>query len=637
MHQPVRTAFLATATLAAGLVAAPLAGAQSAQDALSVAALPADTGDAAESPEGPHREEARVQYRPRELGVGLLLPEVHFEDLAGAEHCLGGDSGSDCGGGHKATVVALRDVGCPLTRKQGPALARLAGEYAERGVRFVTLNVNPADADAEIAKANADLGLESVATRSEALAAALHPRTTTEVFVVDASRTLRFRGALDDQYGIGFTKPEATQHFLAAALDDVLADHPVRVAATTSPGCALDEWAGPAVAAVSADAAGDAAVPTWHGQVSRIVQDACLACHREGGVGPFALADYDEALGRKGALRYVLENDVMPPWHVKGGGPWTNDRQLADADRQTLLSWLDAGCPEGEAAEAPRPRVFPEGWQIGEPDLVIDNPEPYLVPAEGIVDYQYAWVQTPYDEDKWVEAIEVQPGANQVVHHVLVFIEEPRQPGEDGRRYNRRFQGGLFGYFAAYVPGQAAIVYPEGHAKKLPAGAWLKFQVHYTPNGEEVLDQSRIGLRFADGPPAVEVSTSAASTTKLSIPAGEDDYKVRTGIKFDKPATLAAFSPHMHLRGKAYRYELFYPDESREVLLDIPRYDFNWQTMYRLETPKEVPAGTMLVCSAWYDNSADNPANPAPEKEVYFGEQTWDEMMIGYFEWWPTP
>jgi mono/diheme cytochrome c family protein len=586
--------------------------------AVAVPTLSDDTA-AEDSPEGAFRQAPERINASSSVGVGQLVPDVEVEDLGGTTHHLAELTADG------PLVIVMRDAGCPLCKRFGPSIAALESSFADRGVSFLYLGVQTTDTDEELAASQTTYGMTGSATRSDTLRAALQPSTTTEVFVLDEARTLRYRGAVDDQYGIGYAQDEAQHTYLADALGDVLAGRDVAVPATTAPGCVLESVDRPELTA-----------PTWNGSISRIAQTRCQSCHRDGGVAPFALQTLDDARGHKGMIRFAIRNQIMPPWHAEGGGPWVNDRQLTETERTELLAWLDADCPEGAASDAPLPRIWGDDWAIGEPDLVVVNPKTYDVPAEGVVQYQYGYVQTKLEEDAWISAIEVRPGARQVVHHVLVFIEEPRQSDESSREFNRRDQGGLHGYFAAYVPGQVPVIYPAGHAKKLPAGSWLKFQVHYQPNGEAVHDETSIGLRFADGPPEVEVSTSAVSSTDLSIPAGDDNYRIRAGIRFDSPAVLSAFSPHMHLRGKAFRYELHYPDESRQVVLDVPRYDFSWQTLYQLAEPITVPAGTMLICTAWYDNSAENPANPDPEREIYFGEQTWEEMMIGYFEWWPT-
>jgi hypothetical protein len=337
-------------------------------------------------------------------------------------------------------------------------------------------------------------------------------------------------------------------------------------------------------------------------------------------------------------MRYMVENDRMPPWfaapHV---GTFANDCRLAPEDKQALLDWVDAGAREGRQAWAPEPRTWASGWQIGEPDAVVQLEEPFAVPAEGVVDYQYMYVKTNFDEDKWVERLEIRPTAPQVVHHVLVLIEEPgRNAPQDAAPGEPVFDGGLQGYFAVTVPGYPGQEYPQGAAKLLPKGAWLKFQLHYTPNGKPALDQTKIGFVFTDGPPERIVATNSAFNTRLDIPPGADNYEASGDYPFERPGVLVNFFPHMHLRGKAFRYELIHPDGRSEVLLDVPRYDFNWQLYYALAEPRAVEAGTKLRATGWFDNSERNPFNPDPTKRVHFGEQTFDEMMIGYFDWIPS-
>lgn len=614
-----RAARLLALVLTASAGAQVVAAQESVAVTLPAAAVSMDEAADDATPQGAFRQAPERIVVPSSVDVGRLVADVPVDCLDGSSTTLAELTADG------PLVVVSRDASCPLCKRFGPTLSRMEKHYGSRGVSFLYLGVQSADTDESLAASQDTYGMAAPVTRSAELRAVLQPSTTTEVFVLDAARTLRYRGAVDDQYGIGYAQDAPRNTWLAAALDDLLADRDVAVPATTSPGCVLEPVA-----------KAETSAPTWHGDISRIAQTRCLACHRDGGVAPFALDSFAEAEGRKGMIRFALDNQIMPPWHAEGGGPWINDRQLTEDERSDVMAWLDAGCPEGDIDDAPLPRTWPDDWVIGEPDLVVTNPKAFDVPAEGVVQYQYGYAQTQLTEDVWVSAIEVKPGAEQVVHHVLVFIEEPQRPDESRRDFNRRDQGGLFGYFAAYVPGQQPVIYPEGHAKKLPAGSWLKFQTHYQTNGEAARDQTSIGLVFADGPPEVEVSTSAVATTKLSIPAGEDNYKIRAGIRFDKPAVLAAFSPHMHFRGKAFRYDLHFPDETRQTVLDVPRYDFNWQTLYQLAEPITVPAGTTLVCTAWFDNSADNPVNPDPEREVYFGEQTWEEMMIGYFEWWPA-
>ena len=312
-------------------------------------------------------------------------------------------------------------------------------------------------------------------------------------------------------------------------------------------------------------------------------------------------------------------------------------RPQAPATRPGGPARLDrGGAPEGDPADAPLPRRFADGWRIGTPDAVVEVPRSFNVPARGPIPYQYQTVRTNFDSDKWVRAVEIRTPNPQVVHHLLVFTKLPK----DDPRSNEPhidFRGGLGGYFAGLVPGQGATAFPAGTAKLLPKGASLVFQVHYTPDGKPVEDRPKIGFVFADRPPEHELVTQAASNEWFRIPPGAGDWPVIATYRFRGATRLTSFMPHSHVRGKSFRYELTYPDGHTDVVLDVPRYDFNWQLEYQLATPIDVPAGTSLRVTARYDNSPDNPANPDPTAWVAFGEQTTDEMLVGYFTGYRLP
>ena len=371
---------------------------------------------------------------------------------------------------------------------------------------------------------------------------------------------------------------------------------------------------------------------TWHNRVSRIVQDNCQECHRSGENGPFELMNLADVKAQRAMIKKVVKNRTMPPWFATPEtGHWRNDRSLTERDREDLLGWLEAGLPEGDTKDAPAPRVWLEGWRIGKPDVVLEVPEVQKIPAKGEVKYRYINVETSFDEDKWVKAMEIRPSAPQVVHHVLVFLRYPRKHPRAKEQPND--MGGLNGYFMGMVPGQGHVVFPKGQAKFLPKGATLVFQIHYTANGTETEDQTRMGLIFNEGAPAVEIQTKGIANTLFKITAGADNHKIEASWTLPKNGRILSFDPHAHVRGKAWKYEVIYPDGKRETLLDIPRYDFNWQLLYELQEPLDLPKGSKILVTAWYDNSDKNPANPDPKKDVYFGEQTWEEMMIGYVNW----
>lgn len=590
---------------------------------LVAATLGVALADGADDAPG-RRDEAPREIDPRTVGVGDLVPDLELTLADGATRRLTALAGP------KGLVVLARSEACPVGRRQGPGLAAIEAHAKALGLGVAYLNVAPGD-DANAARAAAkDYGIAApyALDPKRTAAAVLGVRSTTETFVLDRARTLVYRGAIDDQVGLGYARAEATHRWLLRAMDAAAAGVRPLVEATTAPGCAVK--LDPAPTAPSAETA----APTWHGRVSRIVDRHCVDCHRAGEAGPFPLGTREDVLAQADMVRQVVADRTMPPWFAgEACGEFATDASLSARDRKDLLAWIDAGGPEGDPRDAAAPIVRESGWRIGKPDLVLEAPRAFDVPASGVVDYQYQWVETGLEEDRWVAAVEVRPSKPQVVHHVLVF---PRFRKDDPRaKAQAPFDGGLSGYFAAAVPGQGFFAYPEGHAKKLPGGMDLLVQVHYTPNGKAARDRPRIGLVFAEEPPRHEVRTRGVFDAKFRIPPGAARHPVSSVWTFPQAGRVLEFMPHMHVRGTAFRYELELPDGTRRTLLDIPRYDFDWQIVYRLREPLAVPRGARIHATGWFDNSAGNPANPDPTREVPFGEQTTDEMMIGYFDWVP--
>jgi hypothetical protein len=327
-------------------------------------------------------------------------------------------------------------------------------------------------------------------------------------------------------------------------------------------------------------------------------------------------------------IREVIEAGRMPPWGANPSyGHFSNDPSLSPREKELLLAWIDAGCPEGNTADLPPPVAFPEGPSIGKPDLVVSMPCEFHVPAQGVVEYQMFSVDPGFREDRWVTAAEVLRGNRKVVHHCNVFLQPPGAEGV--------WEEGSLGSYclAAMAQGTPPMILPAGMAKRIPAGWKIVFVMHYTPIGTEQTDRTSIALRFAE-PAAVkkEVATKLMWEPNLQIPAGDPDHRVEQTWRMQNDVFLLAFFPHMHLRGKSFRYEAIYPNGQTEILLDVPHFDFGWQPRYALAEPKRLAAGTLLRCSAVYDNSKDNPANPDPTRQVPTGTQTWDEMFNGYFD-----
>jgi mono/diheme cytochrome c family protein len=518
-------------------------------------------------------------------------------------------------------VLAITEVGCPIASKLAPRLARMREETP--GVTFVGIDASPQDSREEIEQESAELGRTFPVLKDarQELARALGVETTTEVFVFDGAGRLAYRGAVDDQYALGAARPAPTQTFLANALAALAAGRKPDPAETEAPGCLLTLLPARELEPV-----------TYARDVAPILQRRCQACHRPGQVGPFALTSYDEARGRAKMIASVVEHGIMPPWNADArfDGVFVNQRKLVEAERQTLLAWIAQGMPRGDPADEPAPRSWPEGWSIGTPDVVLLPerdlrageplaPEGYAVPREGVVDYQYFTVETSWEEDRWIQALEVRAGAKDVVHHVLIAIQEPSGDIDESS------------YLAVYVPGDTPSVYPEGYAKRLPAGATLVFQLHYTPNGKERFDRSSLALVFADEPPLFEVVTDAVVNDAFEIPPGASAHEVRQSRLLPEDTGVVALFPHMHMRGKDFRFVAHYPDGRAEELL-LAHYDFNWQESYLLPDPLLLPAGTTLECIGHFDNSPDNPNNPDATRSVRWGEQSFEEMFIGYFD-----
>jgi hypothetical protein len=367
-----------------------------------------------------------------------------------------------------------------------------------------------------------------------------------------------------------------------------------------------------------------AATPTFSKDVAPILYNRCLECHRPGEAAPMAFTSYAEVRPWAKAIKQAVLTRTMPPWLADPHfGSFRNDRRLSEEAIRTIVAWADAGAPEGNRAETPQLPRFEAGWRIGKPDAVFDIGTDFDIPAEGVVSYKYFTVPTNFTEDRWVEAAEVRPGQRGAVHHVLAFITEP------GNKSERPTDAGNI--LVGYAPGENPLELLPGTAVLLKAGSSLTFQVHYTPNGKALKDRSYIGLRFAKSAPTYRAIRGMAINPLFQIPPNDPNYEVRSSYTAAQDIALDSLMPHMHFRGKDFRYTVVYPDGRQEVLLSVPKYDFNWQLRYHLQSPRQLPKGTRIECVAHFDNSANNKYNPDPSKAVRWGEQTWEEMMIGFF------
>jgi hypothetical protein len=366
------------------------------------------------------------------------------------------------------------------------------------------------------------------------------------------------------------------------------------------------------------DADKDKASVTFAKDVAPIFYKNCVQCHRTGEIAPMSLMTYKEARPWARSIKEKVATREMPPWHADPHvGQFANDRRLSQKDVDTIVAWVDQGAKEGNPKELPPAPSFLDGWNIGKPDAVFQLPQPYTVPATGVVEYKYFSVPTNFKEDMWVQAAEIRPGSRAVVHHIIVFA----QSGHERK------------LLVGYAPGEQPAVIPEGLARKIPAGANLVFQVHYTPNGTEAKDQSYVGLIFAKQKPKAEIVTRPIMNAKFVIPPGDPNHRVDSSFIVPDDIHIQSLMPHMHYRGKDFEFRVTFPDGTSKTILSVPRYDFAWQSYYILKEPVAAPKGSRIDCIAHFDNSEKNKYNPDPKKEVRWGDQTWEEMMIGWMSY----
>lgn len=518
-------------------------------------------------------------------------------------------------------VVTFLGTECPLAKLYAGRLQDLQQRYADKKVAFIGVMSNRQDSIAEISAfaRRHEIEFPLLKDAGNRFADQVGAERTPEVFVFDSERKVRYWGRIDDQYGIGYVRDNPESLDLQRAIDELIAGKEVSVPETRSVGCIIGR---------QKQTDNDSEI-TFTNQVARIINRRCVGCHREGEIGPFALTDYDEAAGWADMIAEVVREGRMPPWHASPDhGEFLNDRTLTDEEKETLYAWASAGAPQGDPSELPPLPEKIAGWQLPrEPDLVLNvSPQPFQVPAEGAVSYKYFVIDPELTEDRWVLAAELLPGNPLVVHHILCFARPKGERG--GIAAERSF---LFGY----VPGARVEDSPPGYAKRIPADSELIFQVHYTPIGTDQTDHSKLGIVFADPAKIThEIVTYSVVQPNLRIQPHDADYRVEAVLERPLPESeLLSMSPHMHLRGKSFRYELIYPDGKLETLLDVPAYDFNWQTSYVFSTPMKIPAGAKIKGYASFDNSEKNLNNPDPSKLVRWGDQTDDEMMIGYFHY----
>jgi peroxiredoxin len=545
--------------------------------------------------------------------LGRSVADFSLRDVHGNVHTLAALADK------KLVVLAFLGVDCPLARLYGPRLGELAREYEARGVVFLGIDANLQDTPTELtAYANSlDVKFPLLLDAGNQVADAVGAARTPEIFVLDQQRAIRYHGRVDDQYVVGASHEKVGRRDLALALDALLADKTVETPSTHFTGCLISR-----VRKVAPH--GEI---TYAGEVAAIVNRHCVECHREGELAPFPLATYEDVVPWAESIREVVTAHRMPPWFADPKfGKFTNDCSMSEAATRTLLAWIENGCPQGDLSKAPPAPTFTTGWRMGKPDVMYEMSESFEVPAEGTVEYQYFSVKDKTEKDYWVSIAECRPGNAEIVHHVVLYAVGPH---EKVARLEEAQRGKMIG---VYAPGMNPWRYPPGAAMKIEAGSQLVIQMHYTPNGRKQSDKSYVGLKLLE-PEQVkqEVGYGMVVNASFEIPPHAGSHEESARKLFLRDVYILNLFPHMHFRGKSFRFEAEYPDGRREVLLDVPRYDFNWQLRYDLAKPVFMPKGSRLICTASFDNSADNPLNPDPSQTVKFGLQSWEEMLVGYY------
>lgn len=561
----------------------------------------------------------------------------------------------------KFVVLFFTGADCPIGRQTAPKLQRVAEEFGPKGVAVWMVNATPLN-DPDDARLDTMYALGGLApraamgdhyvvqgmrglvsdavlgdretlrqeTRDHVWGNPPHPpvlrdarqlvsryfgvKRTGDTVVIDTARmAVAYRGSVDDQFAEGARRQKPTANYLRDALTDLLAGRPAATPTTAAHGCA-----------VTYETGADDEPVSYSKQVAPALQKNCVSCHSPGNVGPFAMSGYGKVKGWSAMIAEVLLDRRMPPWHADPAhGHFANDRTMSAAESQAVLRWVRQGSPRGDGDD-PLAATMPAApdWPLGRPDFVVKAPR-QPVPATGVIDYRFADSDSAMPQDAWLRAAVIKPGNRRVIHHVIVRVRYPAL-------YRDRPEEAFL--FTTWVPGLPQAELPAGTGLSLPKGAKFNFELHYTTNGEPQVDETEVGLYLGSEWPAMRYETRGFETRDLDIPPESADARHTISYSFKKDVRLYGLSPHMHLRGKWFKFELLRPDGKRETLLSVPAYDFNWQTSYRLAEPKLIPAGSWLLGTGGFDNSAKNPHNPDPAARARWGPQSWNEMFMGFMD-----
>ncbi|WP_233215201.1 thioredoxin family protein [Rhodopirellula bahusiensis] len=547
---------------------------------------------------------------------GHLSPIGERVDSFTLDNCYGKPVSLDDFSESNAIAIVFLGTECPLAKLYGPRLTQIQQQYSDRGIQIVGINSNKQDSLTELAAYvhRHEFGFPMLKDPGNRIADTMGAQRTPEVFLLDQDRVVRYHGRIDDQYGVGYSKERDAKPELTLAIDALLGGKAIDKPETEAVGCHIGRVKEvPPTGSV-----------TFTKDIAPIFNTKCVNCHRDGEIAPFTLTSYDDVLGWEDTILEVIAENRMPPWYADPDhGTFANDARLTSHQRELISTWVDNGMPEGDPKDLPEPPKFVDGWQIDQPDQVVRmRDKPFSVPAEGVLDYQRFVIDPQWSEDKYIVASEARPDKRGVVHHILVYVIPPGQQRRDLRQA-----------IAGYAPGSPPLELTDGIAVEVKAGSKLLFEMHYTPNGTTTEDLSYVGFRFTNKQNVRKrLQGRLAIDQRFEIPAGVANHTVKATYVVRQEENLISMSPHMHLRGKSFRYDIRFPDGRKDTLLNVPNYDFNWQLKYILDEPMRLPKGTRVECTAVFDNSKYNLANPDPSKPVRWGDQSFEEMMIGFMD-----
>ena len=498
----------------------------------------------------------------------------------------------------KAVVLLAQGTQCKASQAAAATLEGLRAKYEPQGITFLQINSNlPGSANGvslPTVAAQATKGIPVLVDETQLIGESLGLKRNGEVLIANPQGwKVTYRG------GIGA---------VPTVLDSMLAGGAVKAAASEVAGCPI--------AMPERDKKQAHAQISYEKTIAPMLLDKCVACHRTGGIGPWQMTSYDMIKGFAPMIREVVRTQRMPPWDVDPHySVFRNDRGLSTEQARTLVHWIEADAPRGTGPDPllAQKKDWPE-WPLGKPDLIVELPA-FTVPATGTIPYQMTKVENPLDHDVWVRAVDWVPGERSVVHHIIASAGGAERRGAVSLNN--------------YVPGVEPLELPPEAGILLPAKATFHFQTHYTSSGKVLTDKTKLGLYFRKDAPKYNFRSLVFANNKLRIPPNTKWHEEVAEQTLKADAILYTLHPHAHYRGKASRFVAYYPDGKSQTLLNIPAYDFNWQGTYELIEPMRIPAGTRIVYSQWYDNSTQNKANPDANREVTWGEQTWDEMIFG--------